>query len=91
MASSVLPNIGKELQERNVEIRGDEIVREYITNSIPATEEDWATEYEDYIVAIKVVEDLDEVIKHIAKYGTKHSESIITAVSYTHLTLPTIA
>ena len=78
MASSVLPNIGKELQARNVEIRGDEIVRQYITNSIPATEEDWATEYEDYIVAIKVVEDLDEVIKHIAKYGTKHSESIIT-------------
>lgn len=78
VASSVLPNIGKELQARNVEIRGDEIVRQYITNSIPATEEDWATEYEDYIVAIKVVEDLDEVIKHIAKYGTKHSESIIT-------------
>lgn len=78
VASSVLPNIGKELQGRNVEIRGDEIVRQYIPNSIPATEEDWATEYEDYIVAIKVVEDLDEVIKHIAKYGTKHSESIIT-------------
>lgn len=78
VASSVLPNIGKELQSRNVEIRGDETVRQYITNSIPATEEDWATEYEDYIVAIKVVEDLDEVIKHIAKYGTKHSESIIT-------------
>lgn len=78
VASSVLPNIGKELQARNVEIRGDETVRQYITNSIPATEEDWATEYEDYIVAIKVVEDLDEVIKHIAKYGTKHSESIIT-------------
>lgn len=78
VASSVLPNIGKELQARNVEIRGDETVRQYITKSIPATEEDWATEYEDYIVAIKVVEDLDEVIKHIAKYGTKHSESIIT-------------
>ena len=78
VASSVLPNIGKELQSRNVEIRGDETVREYIANSIPATEEDWATEYEDYIVAIKVVDDLDEVIKHIAKYGTKHSESIIT-------------
>ena len=78
VASSVLPNIGKELQSRNIEIRGDETVREYIPNSIPATEEDWATEYEDYIVAIKVVEDLDEVIKHIAKYGTKHSESIIT-------------
>lgn len=78
VANSVLPNIGKELQARGVEIRGDETVRQYIANSIPATEEDWATEYEDYIVAIKVVEDLDEVIKHIAKYGTKHSESIIT-------------
>ena len=78
VASSVLPNIGKELQARGVEIRGDETVRQYIANSIPATEEDWATEYEDYIVAIKVVEDLDEAIKHIAKYGTKHSESIIT-------------
>ena len=78
VASSVLPNIGKELQARGVEIRGDETVRQYIPNSIPATEEDWATEYEDYIVAIKVVDDLDEVIKHIAKYGTKHSESIIT-------------
>lgn len=78
VASSVLPNIGKELQARGVEIRGDETVRQYIPNSIPATEEDWATEYEDYIVAIKVVEDLDEAIKHIAKYGTKHSESIIT-------------
>ena len=78
VASKILPNIGKELQARGVEIRGDEIVRQYIAYSIPATEEDWATEYEDYIVAIKVVNDLDEVIKHIAKYGTKHSESIIT-------------
>lgn len=78
VASKILPNIGKELQARDVEIRGDETVRQYIANSIPATEEDWATEYEDYIVAIKVVNDLDEVIKHIAKYGTKHSESIIT-------------
>ena len=78
VASNVLPNIGKELQARGVEIRGDETVRQYIANSIPATEKDWATEYEDYIVAIKVVNDLDEVIKHIAKYGTKHSESIIT-------------
>ena len=43
-----------------------------------ATEEDWATEYEDYIVAIKTVDTLDEVIEHIGKYGTKHSESIIT-------------
>lgn len=78
VANIILPNLGEELQSRGVEIRGDEIVRKYIKNSIPATDEDWATEYEDYIVAVKVVENLDEVIKHIAKYGTKHSESIIT-------------
>lgn len=77
-AKDILPQLGEELIKRNVEIRGDEITRKYIPNSIPATEEDWATEYEDYIVAIKVVEDLDEVIKHIAKYGTGHSECIIT-------------
>ena len=70
--------MGKELLERNVEIRGDETVNKYITKSKKATEEDWATEYEDYILAVKTVKDLDEVIEHIGKYGTKHSESIIT-------------
>lgn len=78
IAKDLLPNLGKELISRNVEIRGDETVRKYIENSIEATEEDWATEYEDYIVAIKVVEGLDEAIKHITKYGTKHSECIVT-------------
>ena len=58
-------------------------MRSYIREKRPDAirsfiEEDWATEYEDYIVAIKVVENLDEVIKHIAKYGTKHSECIVT-------------
>lgn len=78
IAKDLLPDLGKELISRNVEIRGDETVKKYIENSIEATEEDWATEYEDYIVAIKVVEGLDEAIKHIAKYGTKHSECIVT-------------
>ncbi|WP_300331187.1 glutamate-5-semialdehyde dehydrogenase [Fusobacterium sp.] len=78
IASKILPSLGEELINQNVEIRGDETVRKYIEKSLEASEEDWATEYEDYIVAIKTVEDLDEVIKHIGKYGTKHSESIIT-------------
>ncbi|WP_304205872.1 glutamate-5-semialdehyde dehydrogenase, partial [Fusobacterium perfoetens] len=78
IAKDLLPDLGKELISRNVEIRGDETVKKYIENSIESTEEDWATEYEDYIVAIKVVEGLDEAIKHIAKYGTKHSECIVT-------------
>ena len=45
---------------------------------VPATEEDWATEYLDYILAVKVVDSLDEAIDHIAKYSTGHSESIVT-------------
>lgn len=78
IAVELLPVMGKELIERNVEIRGDETVNKYISESKKATEEDWATEYEDYILAVKTVKTLDEVIEHIGKYGTKHSESIIT-------------
>ena len=78
IAAELLPVMGKELLERNVEIRGDETVNKYIPESKKATEEDWATEYEDYILAVKTVKTLDEVIEHIGKYGTKHSESIIT-------------
>lgn len=78
VAAEFLPVMGKELLERNVEIRGDETVNRYIPESKAATEEDWATEYEDYIVAVKTVKSLDEVVEHIGKYGTKHSEAIIT-------------
>lgn len=78
IAEEFLPTMGKELIERNVEIRGDETVNRFIPESKKATEEDWATEYEDYIVAVKTVKSLDEVIEHIGKYGTKHSEAIIT-------------
>ena len=78
IAEKFLPTLGKELLSRNVEIRGDEIVTKLIPQAKAATEEDWATEYEDYIVAIKTVDTLDEVIEHIGRYGTKHSESIIT-------------
>lgn len=78
IVAELLPVMGKELLERNVEIRGDETVNKYIPESKKATEEDWATEYEDYILAVKTVKTLDEVIEHIGKYGTKHSESIIT-------------
>ena len=78
IAAELLPVMGKGLIDRNVEIRGDETVNKYIAESKKATEEDWATEYEDYILAVKTVKTLDEVIEHIGKYGTKHSESIIT-------------
>ncbi|RST57161.1 glutamate-5-semialdehyde dehydrogenase [Siminovitchia terrae] len=76
-------NYGKELFEKldqnNVEIRGDKSVREAFPKAIEATAEDWATEYQGLTVSVKVVEDVNEAIQHINQYGTKHSESIVTA------------
>lgn len=63
--------------ENQVEIRGDEKVQKIIS-CIPATSLDYATEYDDYIVAVKVVSSIDEAIEHIYQYSTKHSEAIIT-------------
>lgn len=63
--------------ENQVEIRGDEKVQKIIP-CIPATSLDYATEYDDYIVAVKVVSSIDEAIEHIYQYSTKHSEAIIT-------------
>lgn len=66
-----------ELDKYNVEIRGCEETRKVI-NALPATEEDYYEEYNDYIVTIKIVENIDEAIKHINKYSTKHSDAIMT-------------
>ncbi len=73
-----LITIGEKLKEKNVEIRGDEAVCEILPYAIPATDDDWATEYLDYKISVRVVENIDEAISHIAKYGTGHSEAIIT-------------
>ncbi len=78
VASVMLPLIGKKLQEKNVEIRGDETVCRILDYAVPASEEDWGTEYLDYIISAKVVGSLDEAINHINHYGTKHSEAIVT-------------
>ncbi len=78
IAELALIRIGDKLQEKNVEIRGDEAVCEILPYAVPATEEDYATEYLDYIISIKTVCDIDEAIAHIAKYSTGHSEAIIT-------------
>lgn len=66
------------LSGKNVEIRADETARQYEESFIPATEEDWGTEYLDLILSFKTVSSLDEAIDHINKYNTKHSEAIIT-------------
>ncbi len=63
---------------KGVEIRGDKIVKQYSDKVMEATEEDWGTEYLDYIISVKTVENIEEAIGHINKYNTKHSEAIIT-------------
>lgn len=73
----LLPRLARALKEYNVEIRGDEKVAQVI-DCVPATEEDYGTEYLDYIISMKTVSSVDEAITHINKYSTRHSESIIT-------------
>lgn len=78
IAPKVLPKLCDALEAHGVEMRGDAQSRAIDSRIIPAAKEDWATEYLDLILTIKIVSSLDEAIKHITKYGTKHSESIIT-------------
>ncbi|MBP2100619.1 glutamate-5-semialdehyde dehydrogenase [Enterococcus rivorum] len=78
VADSFLPVIEKALNEYNVELRADERALAIFQQAIPASEEDWETEFLDYILAVKVVDSLDEAIQHINRYNTKHSESIIS-------------
>lgn len=73
-----LPVLARRLRTRNVEMRADEEAKALIPDAVPATEEDWETEYLDYILSIKVVGGVDEAIRHINRYNTGHSEAIIT-------------
>ena len=75
---TLLPRLQKALQEKHVEIRGDERVLKTIDGCVPATEEDYGREYLDYIISMKTVDSAEEAIAHINRYNTKHSESIIT-------------
>ena len=78
VAEVALIAINERLREKSVEIRGDEVTCEILPDAVLATDEDWATEYLDYIISCKVVSDIDDAINHIAKYGSGHSECIIT-------------
>ncbi|WP_297130131.1 glutamate-5-semialdehyde dehydrogenase [uncultured Eubacterium sp.] len=73
-----LPIIAKKLKEKDVEIRGDERAQKACELVVPATEEDFATEYLDYIISVKTVDTVDEAIAHINANSTGHSEAIIT-------------
>lgn len=78
IAGEFLPEMKAKLDEKQVEIRGCEKTREILPDCVPACEEDWATEYLDYILAVKVVDSLDEAMAHIASYSSGHSECIVT-------------
>ncbi|MCF6335397.1 MAG: glutamate-5-semialdehyde dehydrogenase, partial [Spirochaetales bacterium] len=77
IASDFLPLMKEKLESKNVELRGCEITRKF-TDIKPAVEEDWSTEYLDYILSVKVVDSLDDAISHINKYGSGHTDSIVT-------------
>jgi glutamate-5-semialdehyde dehydrogenase len=73
-----LPKLAEALSKKQVELRGDEGIREILPDCVPATEEDFGKEYLDYILSLKTVSDLEEAIEHINRYNTKHSECIVT-------------
>ncbi len=79
IAGKALPVIKNRLDEKNVELRGCARTREILGDTVkPATEEDYAIEFLDYILAVRVVKDLDEALAHIARYSSGHSECIVT-------------
>ena len=79
IAKNYLPIVIAALRKEGVEVRGDEETRKIVSDVKLATEQDWYTEYLDIIMGVKVVKNLDEAIAHINKYGTKHSDSILTS------------
>ena len=79
VAEKFLPLLQERLSKKQVEIRGDEEACKIVPEFVAATEEDWGTEYLDYILSLKIVGSVDEAISHINRYNTGHSESIITS------------
>ncbi|NJK74283.1 MAG: glutamate-5-semialdehyde dehydrogenase [Richelia sp. CSU_2_1] len=78
IAPTFLPAVAAALQQKKVELRGDEKTREILKNIVAATEEDWSIEYSDLILAIKIVDSTEEAIDHINTYGSRHTDAIVT-------------
>jgi len=78
IAPIFLPAVAQALQEKQVELRGDEPTRRILENIAEATETDWSTEYSDLILSIKIVDSVEEAINHINTYGSRHTDAIIT-------------
>jgi len=83
IASRVLPPLCRIYLDKGVELRGDPAARELVGEMKPASEDDWATEYLAPILAVRVVDGLDAAIDHIARYGSQHTDAIVTE-DYTH-------
>jgi glutamate-5-semialdehyde dehydrogenase len=79
VAPKVLPRLGRIYRDKGVELRGDEQARAIFADMLPATEADWYAEYLAPILAIRVVKDVDEAMAHIARYGSQHTDAIVTA------------
>jgi glutamate-5-semialdehyde dehydrogenase len=79
VAAAFIPRIAATLGGLKVELRGDETFRRYAPSATPATEEDWHAEYLELILACRVVDDMDAAIDHINRYGSLHTEAIITS------------
>jgi glutamate-5-semialdehyde dehydrogenase len=78
VAAEFLPKFAERVAARNVELRGDEKARALVPDMKPATEDDWYEEYLDYILAVRVVAGVKEAADHINKYGSKHSDAIVS-------------
>jgi glutamate-5-semialdehyde dehydrogenase len=78
IAESFLPKVASALRAKNVELRGCDETRSHLSDVIPATEEDWSTEYLDLILSIKIVGSLEEAVAHINQYGSHHTDVIVT-------------
>ena len=78
IAPRVLPALAERLADAGVEVRGCEETRALVAEAVPATEEDWGTEYLAAILAVRVVGGIDEAMAHIARYGSGHTDAIVT-------------
>ncbi|WP_394060762.1 glutamate-5-semialdehyde dehydrogenase [Alcaligenes sp. WGS1538] len=78
IAPAFLPGAARQLQEKGVELRGCEQTRALVSNVIPATESDWETEFAAPILAVRIVDSMEQAMDHIARYSSEHTESIVT-------------
>ncbi len=78
VAATLLPRVGRALIQRGIEVRGDDRTRQLLPDAKPATEEDYRTEYLGPVISVKVVDSLEEAIEHVNRYGSQHTDAIVT-------------